>query len=668
MRAPTATLKTFKTLRCAVVRGVLSVLVLSVVGVGCSDPAPAETPAEVALQYTEERAACAHRNGRRIALYGELHSHTAFSFDARSYGTKLTPAQAYMFARGEETTLPPLGDVGDVDRKLRIGRPLDFAAVTDHSEFLGEIGLCTTPGSAGYDSVRCKKYRDPAAKAEDGAFDFGVFLSSYAPKRPSDVAPEKDRAEMARTRWKAMQSGAEAAYDRTSSCDFTSFVAYEYTNTRGVSNLHRNVIFRNDQVPDLPVSFFEATTHWKLWDALDKACPRDGKGCDALSIGHNSNLSNGHYFIPEYAGATGDAGQSAKASLRARVEPLVEMFQHKGDMECRNGMDPAVADDPLCTFEKQRPADAEQCPEDKPGTFGMRLLGCVHRLDFVRPALIEGLKEAARLGVNPYRFGLVGATDTHNGTPGHVSPHNFPGHVGAADNTPHKRLAVHGTTTHDGVINTPGGLAGVWAVENSRDAIFDAFDRRETFATSGPRIKLRLFGGWAYDTGLCSDPGWLAKADDGGVPMGSALTPPPSGSTAPRFVVRAEWDPGTEAVPGAKLSHLQIIKGWLDADGKAHQKIITVAGKSDSKLDANTETCAPPSGGQESLCAVFTDDDWQPGQRALWYARVIELPTCRWSTRTCNALPDSEKPSACTDPKIAKTVKQRAWSSAIWSS
>ena len=640
---------------------------LPLVGAACSeDPAPEQKPA-VTVAYTEERAACSHRDKRRVALFGELHSHTAWSFDARSYGTTLTPAQAYQFAAGAELPLPPL-DGSTTPRKGRLDRPLDFAAITDHGEFLGEIGLCTTKGSAGYDAKRCTDYRDPEAAPEEGAFDFGVFLSSYAPKRPSDIAPEADRKTMTQARWQAMQKGAEDAYDRTADCGFTSFIAYEYTNTRGVSNLHRNVIFRNANVPDEPITFFEATTHWALWHALDKQCRRDGQGCDALTIGHNSNLSNGHYFIPRYDKATAPASQAEQAGLRARTEPLVEMFQHKGDMECRNGMDKGVADDPACGFEKQRPADAELCPEDEPGTFGMRLQGCVHRLDFIRPALVEGLKEAARIGENPYRFGLVAATDTHNGTPGHVSPHDFPGHVGAADNSPKKRLAVHSTVTHDGVINNPGGLAGVWAVENSRDAIFEAFDRRETFATSGPRIRIRLFGGWGYDATLCERADWLDKADDGGAPMGSYLPPQSSGSTAPKFVVRAEWDAGTEAHPGTPLSHLQLVKGWVDDQGKGHQQVFTVAGNADDKTTVDTTTCAVPGGGHKVLCAVFTDPNWQPGQRALWYARALELPSCRWSTRTCNKLPSASKEPACNDATIAKSVRQRAWSSPIWSS
>lgn len=625
----------------------------------------------VPLTYTEQRAPCTHRTKRRLALFGELHSHTAFSFDARSYDTLVTPAEAYRFARGEPVHLAPLDKDGKPTREAQLDRPLDFAAITDHGEFLGEIGLCTTKDSAGWDSEVCMKYRDPAEDPETGAFTFGTLLASTKPKRLTTIAAEPARLAMAKQRWQAMQAAAHASYDRTNACVFTAFSAYEYTNTRGVSNIHRNVIFRNDTVPDAPITLFEATSEHDLWRALDDQCANDGKGCDALSIGHNSNLSNGRYFLPTYEGTTAKADQQQRANLRARVEPLVEMFQHKGDMECRNNMplgpdEAAIDTDPLCDFEKLRNKETEMCTDDKPGAGGMRLWGCLHRLDFVRAALKQGLVEAARLGVNPYRFGLIGATDTHNGTPGNTSSFGFPGHVGLADNTAHKRLGS-GTVTHDGIINNPGGLAGVWAVENSRDAIFEAFSRRETFATSGTRIKVRLFGGWGYDKGLCGDADGLGKADDGGVPMGGVLQEPPAGTTAPTFFVQAAWDPGVTGKPGSKLSHLQLIKGWIDDAGKVHEKVVTVAGKDDPASKGDAATCQPAVGGHEQLCATWTDPDYKAGQRAFWYTRVIELPSCRWSTRECNALPAKDRPTSCSDAGLVKLVRQRAWSSAIWS-
>jgi len=668
-------------LRAALLCGVMPLAMLCVASVGCSEDSAgkaddgADDGADL-LTYTEKRAVCGHRDKRRIALYGELHSHTAFSFDARSYDTLVTPAQAYMFARGDKVGLAPLDASGKPSRTAKIDRPLDFAAITDHGEFLGEIGLCMTENSAGWGSAKCKKYRDPTQDPETGAFEFGTLLAAISPKRPTDIAVESERAKMARVRWKAMQAAADAAYDRSEACKFTAFAAYEYTNTRGVSNLHRNVIFRNDKVPDLPITFFEAPTEYALWRALDEQCATDGKGCDALSIGHNSNLSNGHYFSPTYEGVTDKAGQADRGRLRTRVEPLVEMFQHKGDMECRNGMpagkdEAAVAADPLCDFEKLRAADTTLCSDDKPGAGGMRLWGCLHRLDFVRGALKQGLVEAERLGVNPLRFGFIGSTDTHNGTPGQTDGHDFAGHVGVADDSDDKRLGS-GTVTHDGIINNPGGLAAVWAVENSRDAIWEAFTRRETFATSGPRMKIRLFGGWDYPTGLCGQTDSIDVADDGGVPMGGVLKTAPAGAKGPTFYAQAQWDPGTAGKPGSKLAQLQIIKGWIGADGKVREKVVGVAGKADGGLKAaDVETiatgCKAPAGGHESLCAVWRDGDYEAGQRAFWYARVVELPSCRWSTRACLKLAEKDRPGGCSDKSVRKVVRQRAWSSPIWS-
>ena len=392
----------------------------------CSGPNDTSAPTRL-VTYTEEREECAHYTPNRMALFGEFHSHTGFSFDARSYDNVLTPVDALAFARGEEVLLSPLGPDGKGTRPVSLDRPLDFAAITDHGEFLGEIYHCSTPGAAGYDSPKCEAYRQPESQ---GAFDFGVMLALDEPERDEDYCggDVANCMEAAKIRWKAMQQAAEEAYDRSSSCGFTSFVAYEYTNTIAVSNLHRNVIFRNAQVPDLPISHFEAPSPWLLWKALDSECNQADTGCDVIVLPHNSNLSNGNLFFPDYPGAKNLNEEREMAQLRARMEPVVEMFQHKGDMECRNDMAFVNADhDPFCDFEKVRET-IQDCGQEL-GTGGMRLWGCVHRLDYVRNVLKLGLKEGDRLGVNPYELGFIGSTDTHNGTPGYVDDHDFQGHV-----------------------------------------------------------------------------------------------------------------------------------------------------------------------------------------------------------------------------------------------
>jgi len=618
-------------------------LCISSVTLTACDDAPSRPPLpDVEVLYTEARAACAARNPLRDAWFGDLHVHTGFSFDARAYGNPLTPVDAYRFARGEPATL-----VGG--RSAQLDRPLDFVAVTDHGDLLGEVALCTTPGSPAYETRRCVAYRDPDG---GGAFDFGTFMALRAPARDGAICGPDDGwcHEAASARWAEMIAAAEATDDKSDACVFSALVGYEYTNTRGVSNLHRNVIFRTADVIERPIGHFEAPRPVDLWRGLTAQClERDG--CDVMTLPHNSNLSNGHLFVPTYPDAEGEADERAIAALRARLEPVVEIFQHKGDSECRNGF-PGVPDDPRCAFEKLRPPSDRVC--DQPGAGGMRLLGCVHRLDFVRNVWLEGLAEHARLGVDPYRLGVIGSTDTHNGTPGHVAPETFPGHVGISDDSDVERLG-EGNATHDGDVNNPGGLAGVWAVENSRDAIFEAIRRRETFATSGPRMRIRLFAG-DYPDGLCADPDRLRVAYADGIPMGQTA----AADAASALLVEAEADDGGARTP---LAAVEIIKGWIDADGAHRQRVYTVAGEADAGSDFDPPTCGGATGGAERLCAVWRDPEPTAGP-AFYYARAVELPTCRWSAMACDRLDPAERPPSCESQPRA--VRQRAWSSPVW--
>ncbi len=626
--------------------------------VSCAEPSPAEAPRRVPLP----REACASRVDTRLPLYGDLHAHTAFSFDARSYETVVEPADAYRFARGETIGLPPIDATGVGTRKVRIDRPLDFVAVTDHGEFLGEIWHCTTPSSPKYNSFSCTNYR---ASVGEGASEFGVRLSQANPMRVAELCGEgQDCDAAAKVRWQAMQNAAEAAYDRTSACSFTAFVAYEYTNTFAISNLHRNVIFANDIVPELPITYFEAPTPLDLWTQLRDNCKANDSACDVLVLPHNSNLSNGKLFDPTYPGGATPEEEAARAELRTEMEPVAEIFQHKGSSECRNGFaDVDAENDPLCDFEQLRPATDEQCGE-KPGSGGMRLWGCTHRHEFLRNVLKTGLLEKERLGTNPFILGFIGSTDTHNGTPGNVSSVGFPGHVGLVDDTPEKRLGA-GTETHDGIINNPGGLAAVWAEENSRESIFDAIRRRETFATSGPRIPVRLFGGFAYDEMMCGRATMLEEAYASGVPMGGILATDSASGSAPSFIVQANADPGTEDWPGRPLERIQIVKGYT-RDGNVYEKVYDVVGVEIPDSSVDTTTCVVQAAAPDELCAVWMDPDFDPEDRAFYYARVTEAPSCRWSTYECSKLDPASAPAACNDSTVPKIVRHRAWSSPIW--
>ena len=629
---------------------------------GACEPA---TPTPKRIEYTEERAPCKEYNPERKAFFGDLHIHTGFSFDAWAYESQLTTEDAYRFARGEEVALTPLDASGRGTRKVRLDRPLDFASVTEHAEYLGEISLCTTPGSATYDSEPCKSYRKRDAQS---TFQFGIGLIYEAPKRDADICGDDGSycRDASRDRWRKMQEAAEATYDRTEECRFAAFVGYEYTATPDVSNMHRNIIFRNDRVPPLPISYYEAPEPWGLWRALKEQClDRTDLGCDVISIGHNSNLSNGRYFATTYPGASDLEAQRERALLRARVEPLVEMFQHKGDMECRNGLWGVFGEpDPLCDFEKLRPAQTRDC-EGKTGAGGMRLQGCLSHLDFVRNALKAGLQEHQRIGANPFVFGFIGSTDSHNGTSGLVDEVDFQGHVGSVDDNAAKRLG-DGNITHDGIINNPGGLAGVWAEERSRDAIFNAFQRRETFATSGPRIRIRFFGGWGFAQDLCKQEGWVKQAYATGVTMGSALKTRPDGTSTPRFVVMALADEGSKERPGTPLQRLQIIKGWVGDDGRPYEKVFEVAGNPNNQASVDLATCEAKGQGEAMLCTVWQDPEFNPNHRAFYYARAVENPTCRWSTRQCLSFPADKRPKTCDESHVQKIIQERAWGSPIW--
>jgi len=608
----------------------------------------------------ENRQRCADRNPRRNLYFGDLHVHTAFSFDSYAFEVRNTPRDAYRFARGESLALPPLDANGRGTQMLRLDRPLDFAAVTDHAEFLGEVDICLSPPRPGSDASVCEQYRTDGPL---GQGLLGLTLTSTAPERQAEICgPADERClSAARSIWDEEVAAAEEFYDRSEQCSFTTLVAYEYTANTNISARHRNVLFRGTDIP-FPTSYIEAPTPQQLWETLRRECSDAGGDCDVLAIPHNSNQSNGNMFALEYPGAGTLAAQREQAARRADLEPLVEIYQHKGDSECRNGLSGILgAPDELCGFEKLRRGAVADCG-DIPGAGGVANGGCLSRLDFVRGALLAGLQEKHRLGVNPYRLGLVASTDTHNGTPGAVDERTFLGHRGNVDARVEDRLG--GAAFRSGPIFSPGGLTAVWAEENSRDSIFAALRRREVYGTSGPRIALRFFAGWDFAADLCEAPDILAAADAGGVPMGATLPARPVHAGAPALAVWANRDPGTPQHPGTPLQRLQIIKGWSE-NGAAYQRVIDVAGDADEGATVGPD-CTPTGSGFDSLCTVWSDPDFSPHQDAFYYARVIENPSCRWTAWQCNTATDPENLASCNDPDLARVLQERAWSSPIW--
>jgi hypothetical protein len=624
----------------------------------------------------ESEQDCESRDPLRRAWFGALHVHTALSMDAWSMQTRLRPDDAYAFASGRTVGLPPFDAAGRPTRELALERPLDFAAVTDHAEFLGETAICTSPDALGSESLRCRRYRGeaPSELAETlpeevrGAaalFEFVSMAADPAPRRdPALCGADGSRClEAMGEPWREIQRAAAHWNDTSGRCRFTTFVAYEYTAMPGYSNLHRNVVFRGARVPPVPVGTFEAPTPEALWHGLRRTCTDAGTGCDVLAIPHNSNLSNGRMFRPSAEDSGTPAERAAWARERSAIEPLAEIYQHKGDSECRNGFASILGEpDELCDFEKYRPLEgAEDCGEATGSgaiPFGR---GCVSRRDFVRYALTEGLAVADRIGANPFRLGIVAATDTHAAIGGNVDEWSYAGHGGISESSPAARLGPLSRTV------SPGGLAGVYAEENSRDSLFEAMRRRETFGTSGPRIRPRLFGGWSdeLEPGLCARTDFVARADALGVPMGGDLPARPREAAAPRFAVSALADPGTTARPGGLLQRIQIIKGWVDDRGRLHQAVYDVAGPIDPAAGVDRASCTPHGGGARELCAVWSDPDFEPDERAYYYARVVENPGCRYDAWDCVRLGD-DRPARCDDPALRYAIQERAWTSPIW--
>ncbi len=598
---------------------------------------------------------CANHDPSRRAFFGDLHVHTTLSLDAATQGTVLRPRDAYRFAQGSEVGIQPHDSTGKPLRTLRLRRALDFAAITDHAELFGELRTCRTPGLPGHDSPICRVYRRWPRLA---FFMMNSRNAEGADATRFSFCGENDEhcLAAAATPWQETIDAAEEAYDRTDACDFTSFVAYEWTGAPMSSNLHRNVIFRNEKVPALPVSSLDATVVSQLWRDLEENCLQGVEGCDVLAIPHNSNLSGGLMFGDEEE--TGRPFTAEYARLRKRSEPLAELVQHKGDSECRTGLG---TNDELCNFELlpyENFAGKFSSVEIEPGP-----------TNFVRNALKDGLLLEARLGTNPYQFGLIGSTDTHLGTAGYVDEKAHPGHGGAG--TPAKDGGSR--RLPDDVEFNPGGLAVVWAEENRRDSLFDAMRRRETYSTSGPRLSVRFFAGWEYPQDLCDAPNFAARGYAGGVPMGGELTDPPAAAAGPRFAVSALADPGVAGAKAVPLQRIQIVKGWA-ANGATHEEVYDVAGGRAEGSSVDPLTCEMSGSGPSALCAVWTDPDFDPKERAFYYARVLESPTCRWHTWLCNAagvrcndpstIPEDMAP--CFDDRYPSTIQERAVTSPIW--
>ncbi len=642
----------------------------------------AEVDAPPALiEGSDEREACADRNPLRNPYFGDLHVHTRYSFDAAAYDVRTGPRDAYRFARGEEIDLPPYDADGNATRSLRLTRPLDFAAVTDHAELIGATSLCTNPDSPAYDSSTCEGYRGGNADMAD----FGDFFSAIGLPNPRPPLLCRAQPELCADAfddaWEDSLNAAEEFYDRSASCEFTTFNAYEWTGADGGlgRNLHRNVIFRGNTVLRHPVSYLDANNEELLWDALDNLCLQSDAECDVLAIPHNSNISLGNMFDLQRVGG-GDYDR-AFAERRAMLEPLVEIYQHKGASECLSGVDdPLASEDEFCSFELFQ--ENICAPGEDPETTGCSpicdgigegssfLGACVSVADTVRGALRRGLGEYTRIGANPFQLGFIASTDTHASLAGGTEEASWRGHVGDTDDEPAELLNPPGGVLVNVRTASPGGLAVVWAEENSRPALFDAMRRRETYATSGTRPLVRVFGG-AIPEGVCESGETIAMADAAGVPMGGVLA---ASDSAPRFVVSVSRD-----LESAPINRVQLIKGWVNPEtGETEEEIfdlLVIEEPDEAPVDLSTcsRSSAWDSAGLGDGCVTFEDPDFDPATPAFYYVRILENPTCRWSQHICNEAgvdcespPDDPALAGCCDGSLPATVRERAWTSPIW--
>ncbi len=585
-------------------------------------------------------------NSRRNLYFGELHLHTEQSFDSVLFGNRLTIEDAYRFARGDKLVSQGL-------ELMQLSRPLDFVAITDHAEGFGSRRHCGETGLPLKLQLSCWVARTPNLaifKVLRNVGDGGnQKLERAASPYCKAVGIEQCLAD-AMADWSDYKLLADQ-YNRPG--EFTTIQAYEYSPTLpDYGKYHRNVIFRGGTLPDLAVSALDAPTELDLWRSLDQSCQDD---CDFLTIPHNTNRAWG---LP-YGNVTryGDIYSKEDWALRAQYEPLTEIYQIKGASECALG---ATATDEECGFE-------QVFPPCRPG----QETTCAFANGFAREGLKRGLQIETGAGVNPFKIGFIAATDSHNANPGDTEEWDYRG-TSAVITGPAIRRQRHlepGMPVHRSPVAaySSGGLAGVWATENTRDALFAAMRSKETYGTSGTRIQLRFFAGWNLGDDILAATDPIAQAYAGGVPMGGELTPD-NDAGSPTFMAWAMADPLS-----APLQRVQMVKGWLDRDGQGHEQVVDIACSDGQVPDALSGRC-PDNGatvdlsscevsrerGAGELKVLWSDPNFDSSQSAFYYVRVLQNPTCRWSTY------DALRLGIAPGPHAPSTIRERAWSSPIW--
>jgi len=635
------------------IRGAVIVAAVVVAPLYAQEAAPPAETLTGAFPAQKSYSPYAGRNYPTRVLWGDTHLHTSYSMDAGAFGARLGPEDAYRFARGEELT-------ASSGPRVRLSRPLDFLVVADHSDnmgffpklFAGDPAMLADPtGKKWYDMVQAGG--DQAVKAALEVID--SFSKNTFPKALASLPG----SEAYRSAWDSTVKAAEKYNDPGR---FTAFIGFEWTSNTGGNNLHRVVVYRDDASrggqlePYTTLKPFGSDNPRDLWKWM---AGYEGKtGGRLLAIAHNGNLSNGIMF-PLVESFTGKPVDREYVETRAKWEPLYEATQIKGDGEAHPFLSP---NDEFADYETW---DKFNLNMSVPKTNDML------QYEYARSALKLGLKLEKELGTNPYKFGMIGSTDSHTGLTA-VEEENFFGKHSGVEPSPKRwehPVGCFGKACVFGWEQAASGYAGVWAIENTREAIFDAMMRRETYATTGPRITVRFFGGWEFAAQDAQTRSPAATGYSKGVPMGGDLRKAPAGKT-PSFLVAALKDPLS-----GNLDRVQVVKGWMDAKGDLQEKAYDVAWSDAAtrKPDAKTGKL-PPVGstvdvasatwtntiGDPELIAVWRDPDFDPALRAFYYARVIEIPTPRWTAY------DALRFGVKIDPKVPMATQERAYTSPIW--
>ena len=602
------------------------------------------------------------KSAERVPLFGDLHVHTTYSFDAYIFGTLATPDDAYEFAKGKSIKHPAGFDVS-------LDRPLDFYGVTDHGTFLGHVEEAATPGTPYYEapsSIQVNDINSPenlnTSTIPRRTQAFGGFLINTITAFSENKLDIKYADSVSRRAW---LDTVEAAQRHNDPGNFTTFIAYEYTaSTPNMGNLHRNVIFKGNtnRIPSIPYSRANSNDPEGLWKWMDRI--RED-GIESMAIPHNSNGSDGFMFALK--DSFGNPFTPEYADLRMRNEPIVEITQVKGTSDTH----PALStNDEWADFEIMPFKVATQSFSEPKGSY-------------VRDALLEGLKMEKQEGFNPYKFGFIGSSDTHTAASSQEED-NFFAKIGLLDSSAALRgsipmtdpavLAagqslneVDGKIYMDSSAITWGasGLAGVWAEENTRDSIYDAFRRKESFATSGPRMTIRFFAGYDLDTAKINDTDLVEYLYTNSETMGADLDG--ISNQIPSFFVWAVRDSYT-----APLQRVQIIKGFVDSQGNPQEQVFDVACSDGGSPNPETYRCPDNNAkidisncafsqdvGASELKTFWSDPTFEVDQRAFYYVRALENPTCRWST--WDAIRNNVEPRS----DMPKTIQERVWSSPI---